>query len=269
VNAGKTALQVSRLFESTVRHLYMDSKASVEMSAFLCNLTGLAAHCAILVDYATIFVKSSVKQKDKFIGEEAFVLGYLRSCQTQFQHIADRNVTGITRSFQVVQAGVPHEHEFNEEMGIPVALGPDPNLLLAKQQLPNEHSIIEDILVDTRTLHRLIRRPNVDAVPTSERIHVDNPSIEEISALSRSHSSKIFDIEGLDEIPDELELTLEPVEAPLLRSQHESSVPTANDARKPWLLAETRDPIASAGADAHSESGSDGISDRSYATALS
>lgn len=76
-------------------------------------------------------------------------------------------------------------------------------------------------------------------------------------------------LEGLDEIPDELELTLEPVEAPLLRSQHESSVPTANDARKPWLLAETRDPIASAGADAHSESGSDGISDRSYATALS
>jgi len=236
-------------------------------------------------------VKSSVKQKDKFIGEEAFVLGYLRSCQTQFQHIADRNVTGITRSFQVVQAGVPHEHEFNEEMGIPVvstsaaqstlhavqdahftpneALGPDPNLLLAKQQLPNEHSIIEDILVDTRTLHRLSRRPNVDAVPTSERIHFDNSSIEEISALSRSHSSKIFDIEGLDEIPDELELTLEPVEAPLLRSQHESSVPTANDARKPWLLAETRDPIASAGADAHSESGSDGISDRSYATALS
>ncbi len=43
-------------------------------------------------------------------------------------------------------------------------------------------------------------------------------------------------LEGLDEIPDEFELTLEPVEAPLLRSQHESSVPTANDARKPGLL---------------------------------
>jgi len=213
------------------------------------------------------------------------VFGYWKCCKDQFDRITDGSVVrgDMIENSESVQTNIPHERRLDEEMEVPAingdvaqdahftpneAFSTDSNLM-AGQQLPNEHSVIEEVPVDTRTLHELNRRPNVDAVPTSGQLHFDNSSIGGISASSRSHSSDAVDIERLDEIPDELELILEPVEAPLRRSRHEGTVLSVNDVRTSVLPAETRDPNMLTGVDVRSESGSDGNSDRSYATALS